>query len=684
MANRIQLRRDTSANWATINPILADGEPGLEIDTNKIKYGDGTHGWVSLSYSGSSDPTRLVNGSSQAVLAPDGALLLSNLIEWPGADGGLQAGSSAWILHQDGSTRFPHYTFPASDGSANQVLQTNGSGVLSWETISTVTDQLVNGSYTVALNSSGVLTVPGAIQSTNGIVISNAGVVGATAGIVLPANAGTGAVQIGNTYGPIQLGSAAGGGTELNWTFDTTGILTVPITASGAGQISGGTNGLQLVSNSNTWGFGTDASLTVPGIITLPNGQGQIGSNGNAGLDITNTTLTYGYVTLNYNNQSYVTANSSGVQITTINSPSMTWSFSSSSNGTLTLPLGGTIVEDTSPSGVGHSIILAPSGYTDGNQKLLVYPGGGGEGNHLHLTTGALGTTSLFLGNDAQYIRTRTDGAMVIGTGDTNPETPGYGHRWVFGPDGAVTLPANTFHTNNNLTLETSGRPASVSGVNYSSGSWDVNQGTNISTTGGTGSGLTVDVTADVSGYVGSVTIHTPGSGYTDGDVISATNGGSSVQFSIHILSAKNWTFSDTGTLTFPDASVQTSAYQYKTIMSAFGASGPNIQIDNAQFSYNNAGNPTVAAVSGTWSGPWTAEATVYNGTSFVTTTYGSTSATWTSVAAYGIGITFGNAGDKAVAYFTDDTNGHIYKVTWIASSTNPTTNCTTIVEKLI
>ena len=63
MANRIQLRRDTSANWATINPILADGEPGLEIDTNKIKYGDGTHGWVSLSYSGSSDPTRLVNGS---------------------------------------------------------------------------------------------------------------------------------------------------------------------------------------------------------------------------------------------------------------------------------------------------------------------------------------------------------------------------------------------------------------------------------------------------------------------------------------------------------------------------------------------------------------------------------------------------------------------------------------------
>ena len=682
MANRIQLRRDTSANWATINPILADGEPGLEIDTNKIKYGDGTHGWVSLSYSGSSDPTRLVNGSSQAVLAPDGALLLSNLIEWPGADGGLQAGSSAWILHQDGSTRFPHYTFPASDGSANQVLQTNGSGVLSWETISTVTDQLVNGSYTVALNSSGVLTVPGAIQSTNGIVISNAGVVGATAGIVLPANAGTGAVQIGNTYGPIQLGSAAGGGTELNWTFDTTGILTVPITASGAGQISGGTNGLQLVSNSNTWGFGTDASLTVPGIITLPNGQGQIGSNGNAGLDITNTTLTYGYVTLNYNNQSYVTANSSGVQITTINSPSMTWSFSSSSNGTLTLPLGGTITEGTSPTGVGNFMALTPGSGNDSHQQLVIYPTVV-EGNHLHLTSGDLTVTSLFLGNDTQYIRTRTDGAMVIGTGDTYPETPGYGHRWVFGANGVVSLPANTFHTNNNLTVQTSGIPASVTGVNYSSGSWDANQGTNISTTGGTGSGLTVDVTADVSGYVGSVTIHTPGNGYSDGDVISASNGSSSVQFSIHILSAKSWTFGADGTLTFPDSTVQTSAYY--PIRSGFNASAPIVQIDNAQFSFNNTGNPTVAAVSGTWEGPWTADAKIWDGTSsYVTTSYGNTTATWTSIAAYGIGVTFGNPGDQVIAHFTDNSTGHLYRVSWFASASSVTTNCTIIVEKLI
>lgn len=46
----IRLRRDTAANWTSNNPTLAAGEPGLESDTKKIKYGDGTTAWNSLSY----------------------------------------------------------------------------------------------------------------------------------------------------------------------------------------------------------------------------------------------------------------------------------------------------------------------------------------------------------------------------------------------------------------------------------------------------------------------------------------------------------------------------------------------------------------------------------------------------------------------------------------------------------
>lgn len=54
MASRIQLRRDTAANWAAANPVLALAEPGLETDTQLIKYGDGATAWNSLPYAGAS------------------------------------------------------------------------------------------------------------------------------------------------------------------------------------------------------------------------------------------------------------------------------------------------------------------------------------------------------------------------------------------------------------------------------------------------------------------------------------------------------------------------------------------------------------------------------------------------------------------------------------------------------
>lgn len=50
MADLIQFRRDTSANWASSNPVLAQGELGLETNTTKYKIGDGTTAWNSLPY----------------------------------------------------------------------------------------------------------------------------------------------------------------------------------------------------------------------------------------------------------------------------------------------------------------------------------------------------------------------------------------------------------------------------------------------------------------------------------------------------------------------------------------------------------------------------------------------------------------------------------------------------------
>jgi hypothetical protein len=50
MANRIQIRRDTSTNWGNANPILSQGELGLETNTGKLKIGNGSTLWNNLAY----------------------------------------------------------------------------------------------------------------------------------------------------------------------------------------------------------------------------------------------------------------------------------------------------------------------------------------------------------------------------------------------------------------------------------------------------------------------------------------------------------------------------------------------------------------------------------------------------------------------------------------------------------
>jgi len=47
---RIQVRRGTASEWTAANPILAAGEMGVETNTNKFKFGNGSDTWTALSY----------------------------------------------------------------------------------------------------------------------------------------------------------------------------------------------------------------------------------------------------------------------------------------------------------------------------------------------------------------------------------------------------------------------------------------------------------------------------------------------------------------------------------------------------------------------------------------------------------------------------------------------------------
>lgn len=50
MAIKIQLRRGTAAEWTSANPVLMQGEMGVETDTLKVKIGNGTSAWTTLPY----------------------------------------------------------------------------------------------------------------------------------------------------------------------------------------------------------------------------------------------------------------------------------------------------------------------------------------------------------------------------------------------------------------------------------------------------------------------------------------------------------------------------------------------------------------------------------------------------------------------------------------------------------
>jgi hypothetical protein len=160
----IKLRRDTATNWTANNPILATGEPGLETDTKKLKFGDGSTAWNSLSYATnggglSGSPAQLtqtldVNGhnitsssNGNIAIVPDGS---GNIQLTPGSghvtisstNFPTDAGYTGQFLSTDGSGNaswasisIPStFSFPSGAGTNNQLLQSNGDGTTTWVT----------------------------------------------------------------------------------------------------------------------------------------------------------------------------------------------------------------------------------------------------------------------------------------------------------------------------------------------------------------------------------------------------------------------------------------------------------------------------------------------------------------------------------------------------------------------
>ena len=118
------------------------------------------------------------------------------------------------------------------------------------------------------------------------------------------------------------------------------------------------------------------------------------------------------------------------------------WTFDGTSTGSLTLPASSVITEIANPGGFpGYALVLTPdpSNAVDADQKLLLYPTGGQDFNHLHLTTGNLYNTELYLGNDNLYVKLSNTGNVVINSDDNTGNTA----QWTFGADGNLVTSSN-------------------------------------------------------------------------------------------------------------------------------------------------------------------------------------------------------------------------------------------------
>jgi len=72
MAIKIQIRGDDAAAWTAANPILSEREMGIEVDTNKFKFGDGVTAWNSLDYAVFRDITVF---DTRVIATPSGGVL---------------------------------------------------------------------------------------------------------------------------------------------------------------------------------------------------------------------------------------------------------------------------------------------------------------------------------------------------------------------------------------------------------------------------------------------------------------------------------------------------------------------------------------------------------------------------------------------------------------------------------
>lgn len=248
---KIQLRRDTAANWTSLNPVLTLGEPGYDITSGELRIGNGVAAWVAL--------PRFLTGTGGA----GGGLDTEGTIDAVAA--ALVAGANVTLTYNDAAGTI---TIAAAGGA--------GGGLDTEQVLDAVAASLVAGTgVTIAYN-----------DAANTITISSTGGGGGTslpdpnvdairfwddsAGAEAYLSIGTG-LQISGTT----LNSTAAAGTATSLDIEMVGGYYNFPASLGTGVIRVNLYGPVAHSSTNIKIAGT-ASATLPSYIGLGAGKARV------------------------------------------------------------------------------------------------------------------------------------------------------------------------------------------------------------------------------------------------------------------------------------------------------------------------------------------------------------------------------------------------------------------------
>lgn len=225
MATRIQVRRDTAANWAAApTTVLSSGEIGFESDTLQFKIGDGTAQWQNLEYAGGTTPIRQ-NASGTTITDLNDASLRNN------------GNAKYLILGADAVANEPAGLSTATDGQLLVTVakydytgQTSSGAERFLMTLTTMTTgktyyRTYNSGWSawylvITGDSSGNATVPGDLAVNGGDITTSA-----TTATVFNTNATT--LNVGDAATTVSIGATTGTATIRNATTAITGNATV-------------------------------------------------------------------------------------------------------------------------------------------------------------------------------------------------------------------------------------------------------------------------------------------------------------------------------------------------------------------------------------------------------------------------------------------------------------------------